>query len=366
MPKKEIDLPYATIPYVSILNEEGKLDEGLEPDIPKADLKRLFRTMVLSREYDQRRLKLQRQGRIGTFAPAWGQEAAQVGSAYCLKDSDWFVPSFREVGIALWRGMKLENDLLWAAGVEEGMEVAERDMPVAIPIASQVCHAVGLAWGSRLQGRDDVAVVYFGDGATSHGDFHEGANFAPVVEAPLVLFCQNNQYAISVPRAWQTASGTLAQKAIAYGMPGIQVDGNDILAVIHATAEAVARARAGKGPTLIEAVTYRMSVHTTADDPSKYRSKDEEEVWAVKDPITRFNDYLVGKGVLAEDEHAAIAEEVRLEISEAVKRFEERLDEIEPGYMFEHNMAFEPVYLKRQAEAFPNDILARGTRRGGV
>lgn len=367
MPETSIDLPYDHITHLSVLDENGKLDEDLEPEVPDEDLQKLYRLMVLSREYDQRRLKLQRQGRIGTFAPAWGQEAAQLGSVYPMKETDWVVPSFRELGIALWRGLDLSADLLWAAGVEEGMPIEEgsKSLPIAIPIASQICHLVGVAWAERLKGTGNIAIGYFGDGATSHGDFHEAANFATVVDAPAILFCQNNQYAISVPRERQTAARTLAQKAIAYEMPAVQVDGNDILAVIRATRAAAERARAGDGPTFIEAITYRMSVHTTADDPSKYRSKEEEQAWEKRDPIERFRGYLVGKGLMDEDDHTAIAEELREEISKAVKAFEERLEDVEAAYMFDHQLSKEPAYLTRQRKAFPGDILADGTDAGG-
>ncbi|MBA3567119.1 MAG: 3-methyl-2-oxobutanoate dehydrogenase, partial [Actinobacteria bacterium] len=235
--------------------------EGLEPD----DLLALYRNLVLLRTYDERSVVYHRQGRIGTFAIFWNHEAMQVGSAFALEARDWIFPSYRESAIGLLRGMPASTVLSWWRGHPAGWwNPAEFNVAsICVPIATHVPHAVGLAWGSRLKGEDRVAVAYFGDGATSEGAFHEGATFAGVLKAPAILFCNNNQWAISTPLEAQTAAPTLADKAIGYGMPGVRVDGGDVLAVYEATREAVTRARAGEGPTFIEAVTYRAAPHAT-------------------------------------------------------------------------------------------------------
>ncbi len=352
MPRERVDLPYE-ITHLSILDEDGHVDKDLEPDIPEEDLRMLYRTMVKVRSFDERRLRLQRQGRIGTFAPVKGQEAAQLGAMYALEDTDWLVPCFRETAAAIYRGADLARDLLYAAGYEEGVQIPDdaRELPINIPVGSHIPHAAGVAWASKLKGEDDVTIAFFGDGSTSEGDFHEGLNFAGVFQVPGIFVCQNNRYAISVPREQQTKSETIAQKAIAYGVPGMQVDGNDILAVYTAVKEAAERARNGDGPTLIEALTYRLSVHTTADDPTKYRDDEEVEEWAKKDPIDRFRTYLLDRDIITEDEVDAWQEEADDEVADAVKRFEELQDECDdPLDMFEHAYAEMPKELQRQKE----------------
>ena len=354
MPKTRIELP-ETIEHLSILNERGELDQTLEPAIPDALLLKLHRTMLLARRFDERLLSLQRQGRIGTFPPISGQEAAHLGAAAVLRPSDWIVPAFREMAADIWRGRSLESIIIYNNGFNEGGRVpAERnDLPISVPVGSQILHAVGIAWGMKYRGKDDVALVFFGDGATSQGDFHEGLNFAGVFQVPAVFVCQNNQWAISIPRSKQTRSKTLAQKAIAYGIPGIQVDGNDILAVYAAAGEAVERARAGGGATLVECVTYRMAVHTTADDPKRYRTDAEVEEWRRKDPITRFQGYLMAKGLLSEDAVKAEEEAISAEIQAAVDRAEEEMKGLgDPLLMFEHAFAEMPADLKEQRADF--------------
>ncbi len=235
-----------------ILKPDGTLQPGERAPINDQETLTLYQKMVFIRLADQRCLMLQRQGRFGTYAPIWGQEACQVGSTFVLQKGDWVFPAFREIGATLIMGIQLKTFLLYWMGNEIGSKAPEgiNVMPVSIPVGSQTLHAVGAAWGAKLKGDKVVAIVYFGDGATSEGDFHEAMNFAGVFKTPTIFFCQNNQYAISVPRAVQTASKTLAQKAIAYGFDGIQVDGNDLFAVIAATKEAVGKARSGGGPTL--------------------------------------------------------------------------------------------------------------------
>lgn len=352
MPITDVDYPHE-VQHVQVLDEHGNVDRELEPRIPKDDLLRLYRTMVLTREYDESRERLQRQGEIGTFAPAFGQEAAQLGSVYALGESDWVIPSFREVAVALWRGFPMWKDLMYAAGYEEGMamEPGGRDLPICIPIGTQVTHAVGVMWGRKLLGKDEVGITYVGDGGTSEGDFHEGMNFAAVYETPLVVFCQNNQWAISVPLHKQMKSKTIAQKGWAYNIPGVQVDGNDILGVYQVTKEAVERARKGEGPSFIEAITYRMKFHTTADDPSKYRPEELVEPWHPRDPIKRFRTYLMEKGHLEEDGDEALREEVKKEVKEAIASFRDRLP-TDVENMFEHKLERLDPYTRQQKEEF--------------
>ena len=350
MPRKKIPIS-DRIEYLSILNEKGQLDKKFEPDIPEDVLLRLHRTMLLGRKFDERLLNLQRQGRIGTFPPIKGQEAAQLGTIAHLRPSDWMVPAFRETAAEIWRGRSLESIIIYNNGYNEGVDIPEdrNDMPISVPVGSQIIHAVGLGWAAQYRKTDGVAMTFFGDGATSQGDFHEGLNFAAVFQVPVIFVCQNNHWAISVPLSKQTRSKTLVQKALAYGMPGIQVDGNDILAVYAAAHEAVERARSGGGPTLIECVTYRLMMHTTADDPKRYRSDEEVEQWSKRDPLSRFENYLLGKGLLSEAQRNRVESEVLDEIQAAVNRAEKQMKALgDPMEMFDHAYADIPPYLKEQ------------------
>jgi pyruvate dehydrogenase E1 component alpha subunit len=359
MPRTIVE-PRFAIEHLSILDSDGNLDTALEPDLSPDDLRRLYRAMLLGRRLDERMLRLQRQGRIGTFAPIKGQEASQIGSAFTLRRSDWMVPSFRETAAMLSRGWPIEKMLLFFAGYLEGGQPApdQNDLPITIPVATQLPHAVGLAYAAQYRGDNVVVMAYCGDGATSEGDFHEALNFAGVWHVPVVFVVQNNQWAISVPLKKQTHSRTLAQKALAYGFPGIQVDGNDVLAVYAASREAVDRARAGDGPTLVECVTYRLGVHTTADDPTKYRSEEEVKEWERKDPLTRFSAFLEKKNLLEEHLEA----QVDAEIARAVRAFE-AFPPPDALTLFEHAYAEMPPHLQieradmqerlRSAEAGP-------------
>ncbi len=347
MPRTILE-PRFQVEYLSILDSEGNLDTALEPKLAPDELRSVYRAMLLGRRLDERMVRLQRQGRIGTFAPGKGQEASQLGSICTLRPTDWMVPSFRETSAMVWRGWPIEKLLLFFAGYVEGGQPApgQHDLPITIPVATQCPHAVGLAYAAQYRGDDAVVMVYFGDGATSEGDFHEALNLAGVWHVPVVFVCQNNQWAISVPLKKQTHSKTIAQKALAYGLPGIQVDGNDVLAVYAAAREAVDRARAGEGPTLIECVTYRLGVHTTADDPTKYRSEDEVKMWEQKDPLTRFTAYMKTKNLLQEGLEPRIDEE----IAEAVRRFE-ATPPPDPLTLFDHVYAEVPPHLVAQREA---------------
>jgi pyruvate dehydrogenase E1 component alpha subunit len=257
---------------------------------------------------------------MGTYAPIWGQEACQIGSAYLLEKGDWVFPAFRELGATWMMGIPLKNIFLYWMGNEMGSYAPEgvNVLPVSIPVGTHTLHAVGVGWAARLKGEKIVTMVYFGDGATSKGDFHEAMNFAGVFRTPTIFLCQNNQFAISVPRNIQTASKTIAQKAIAYGFDGVQIDGNDLFAVLSVAKEAVEKARNGGGPTLIECVTYRFGPHTTADDPTRYRTQEEVEPWKPLDPLVRLRLYLKGKGLWDEEVEKGLVEDAQKEIERAV------------------------------------------------
>jgi len=300
-----------------VIGDGDALPDGEVEGLAEADLISLYRDMVLLRTYDERSLVYHRQGRIGTYAIFWGHEAMQVGAVRALADQDWIFPSYRESAVGLLRAMPVETVLSWWRGHPAGWwDPREyRLASITVPIATHVPHAVGFAWGKRLRGEDTCALAFFGDGATSEGAFHEGANFAAVMQAPVVLLCNNNYWAISTPLPAQTRAETLAAKAVGYGMPGIRVDGGDVLAVYEASREALARARAGEGPTFIEAVTYRCAPHATADDPSAYVDADRVERERENECFGRYERYLRRIGVL----HDALAEAARAEALEAMR-----------------------------------------------
>ncbi len=322
MPIKEIQ--QFTVSHLQVLDPSGKVDRDLDPGLSDEEHVRLYEAMVRTREADERMLNLQRQGRLGTFAPVLGQEAAQCGPTMAMADDDWFVGSFRETGARMMRGEPLLRTLEYYNGYEEGNVAPDgvRMLPIAVIVASQLLHAVGIGYAMRLKGSRSAVLTFVGDGGTSQGDFYEALNFAGVWQAPVVFVIQNNGWAISLPRSRQTRAATLAQKAVAAGIPGIQVDGNDALAMYRATNEALELARNGGGPTLIEAVTYRMSMHTTADDPSRYREDAEVAKWAKKDPLVRFRKHLVKKKIWDDAREEALRVRVRSEIDQAVKELE--------------------------------------------
>jgi pyruvate dehydrogenase E1 component alpha subunit len=314
-----------TVEKVQILDESGN---AAASDIEAMDdelFVSMYEWMLKARQFDIRLVKLQRQGRVGTYAPYSGQEAAQVGSALALQKDDWIFPSYRELAASMVHGMPLKQFFLYTKGHLDGGKTPEglNIFSTQIIIGAQMLHAAGCGWASKLKGEKTVSVSYFGDGATSEGDFHEALNFASVYNVPAVFFCQNNHWAISVPLKQQTASRTLAQKAIAYGMKGVQVDGNDVLAVHQVMKEAVERARNGEGPTLIEAVTYRQGPHTTADDPTKYRDGEEVDVWVKeKDPLVRLRAFLEGQGLWSGEKEDEAVQKITEEINEAVEEAE--------------------------------------------
>ncbi len=344
---------------VRILNPEGVCDESLSPALADQDLHRLYRYMVLGRLADRKAVSLQRQGRIGTYAQIEGQEAAQVGSAYALEKRDWIVPSFREAAGMVVHGVPLSLVCAFWVGSEEGNRIPEgvRCLPISVPVGSQLSHAVGIAWASKIRREPTVVLTYFGDGATSEGDVHEAMNFAAVYQVPCVFFCQNNHYAISLPRSRQSAAPTLAQRGIAYGMPGIQIDGNDVFAAYTVTKEAVERARAGGGPCFIEAVTYRIGAHTTADDPTRYRDESELREWRRRDPIDRFRRYLEHRGLWNEEREERLKEECAAEIEAAVEEAE-RLPSPQPDDIFRYMFAELTPQLRAQREELRSSLPA--------
>jgi pyruvate dehydrogenase E1 component alpha subunit len=304
----------------------------------------LYRSLILLRTYDERSVVYHRQGRIGTYAIFWNHEAMQAGSVHALADDDWIFPSYRESAIGLLRGMPVSTVLSWWRGHPAGWwNPADYNVAsICVPIATHVPHAAGLAWGKKLRGEETVAIAYFGDGATSEGAFHEGANFAAVLQAPVVLFCNNNGWAISTPLSAQTHAETLADKAVGYGIPGIRVDGGDVLAVYEATREAVERARSGGGPTFIEAVTYRAAPHATADDPKAYIDLERVEEEKQRECVGRYEAYLRRLGVLDDvkaDEIRAWAAEL---MREGIAAAEAELP-ADPSLLFDHAFVDPPA-----------------------
>ncbi len=313
-----------SVDYVQVLDENGNVDKALEPKLSDGILRKLYADMVLCRLLDQKAISLQRQGRMYTYAPLLGQEASQVGAFNALDQTDWIFPSYRDHGSYLVRGADISGLFKYYMGFEEGLDVPTKMavFPVSITVGNHLPLAAGFAWAQHIKKEKAASLVCFGDGATSEGDFHESLNVCAVHKLPCIFFCQNNQWAISVPVQKQMASETIAQKALAYGAKGIRVDGNDVLAVYAAVKQAQQDALAGKGPTLIEAVTYRMTMHTTADDPKKYRSEEEVENWKQKDPIARFERYLSGKKLWDEAYQKEVEDAAKARIEEGVKAAE--------------------------------------------
>lgn len=344
---------------IQIMDQDGKLNESLRPaELTDEKVKDMYEKMVFVRMVDDRMKKMQRSGRMGTFASIEGQEAAQMGSVSALEKSDWVVPAFREQ-LAMWmHGVPLESIMLFWKGNEAGGKIPEgvNVLPVSIPVGSQMLHAVGLSWAHKLRGEKNIALTYFGDGATSEGDFHEGMNFAGVYKTGTVFLCQNNQFAISVPRRIQTASKTLAQKAIAYGFPGVVVDGNDLFAMYAVTKEAVERARRGDGPTLIEAYTYRLGDHTSSDDATKYREKSEVEAWKPKDPFRRLQLYLATKNLWSEQIETELKAKLQPQVDEIVAKVDATPDQtIDELFAYTYatlpqNLANQKAYMKHVTE----------------
>ncbi|HJV35254.1 pyruvate dehydrogenase (acetyl-transferring) E1 component subunit alpha [Geomonas sp.] len=309
---------------LSVLDENGQVDESLMPPLSDQEIWRMYEAMVLARTFDERAVALQREGRIGTYPPVMGQEAVQIGTALAMSPTDWLFPSFREMGVHLTLGFPIPQLFQYWTGDERAQKVPPEFniFPFCVAVGSQIPHAVGAAMGARYR-KDPIAVVtFFGDGATSKGDFHEGMNMAGVFKLPVVFICQNNQWAISVPLKTQTASASLAQKAVAYGFEGVQVDGNDVFAVYRAAKQALEKARSGGGPTFIECLTYRMADHTTADDAGRYRSPEEVAKWRAKDPILRLERFLEGRRLWDAPKGKEVKERATGVIDAAVQQME--------------------------------------------
>jgi TPP-dependent pyruvate/acetoin dehydrogenase alpha subunit len=359
---------------IRVMDDEGRVVEpARDPGLSGDELRALYRTIVLLRLLDQRMLRLQRQGRLGFYMTSTGEEATHVGAAHALRLGDWLFPAYREIGAALHRGYPLRTYMCQLFGNAED-PIKGRQMPIhhsvrslnfvsiSSPVGTQIPHAVGAAWAAKLQGKDDVAVAFFGEGATSTPIFHASANFAGRFKTPTILLCRNNGWAISVPRSVQTVTPTFAQKAIAYGMPGVLVDGNDILAMVHVVREAAARARAGGGPTLIEARTYRRGAHSSSDDPSVYRDPAEPKEWERHDPLDRLRKHMLARGELSDEVEAQVARELGEAISDALTYAERCPPKPSLHSMFEDVYADVPWHLEEQAAALEAEVAKHGPK----
>lgn len=353
-----------------IMNEDGTVDPKNDPKLDKELILKMYRNMALTRAFDERGMMLQRQGRIGFYVPSFGQEAIQTGTAASLEKKDWVFPSYREPGIFLYRGAGIYEMLcnLWGnrGDLSKGRQMPVhysfpniRMFSVSSPIATQLIQAVGAAMASKISKTKEVAISYCGDGGTSENDFHTGLTFAGAYHAPAVFIVTNNQYAISVPLSKQTAAKRLSDKAIGYGMPGIAVDGNDVLAVYQATKEAVDRARRGEGPSLIECVTFRMGPHSSSDDPSRYRDEKMYQAWLKRDPIKRLKSYLESRKLWDEKKEKDLQEELKKMLAEAVERAEAE-PAPDPMDLFEDVYAELTPQLKKQKAELLHEVELRG------
>lgn len=360
-----IDLDRA-IKTFQILKPDGTYSQEFEPKLTSNELKHLYKIMLTVRMLDKKMLILQRQGRIGFYISSEGEEAAHVGSAYALESNDWIFPAYREPGAALIRGATLKELIAQvygnAADVNKGRQMPNHwgfkrinYVTPGSPVGAQIPIATGFAIAAKLRNDKRVVLTYFGDGATSTSEFHVGMNFAGVFKAPIIFFCKNNQYAISLPVSKQTASITIAIKAIAYGFQGIRIDGNDILAAYTITKEAVEKARRGEGPTLIEAVTYRLGAHSTSDDPTRYRSQEEVEIARKYDPLKRFRIYLESKGLWSEDDENEEIKKIEEEINIIINEME-NTPPPDPRTLFEDVYAEMPWNLREQMELLLDEL----------
>lgn len=357
MPKK---VAYkAEIEHLQILDENGKLDEKLaKGTLTDQQVLALCEHIILCRHYDEIAFKLQRSGRMGTYPQNKGQEAI-AATAMAVTREDWMVPCYRENAALFLHGLPMEHILLHWMGDERGNQIPENVniMPISIPIGTHMLHAAGIAWAQKLRKTGNVALTFFGDGATSEGDFHEAMNFATVMKAPTVFICQNNQWAISVPREKQMASETVAQKGLAYGANCIQVDGNDVFAVYKATKDAVDNARKNGTVTLIETLTYRMGDHTTADDARRYRDPKELEAWQHRDPLLRIQKYLTSKGLWNEKKAEAAEAAAKEKVAAVVKNCE-TIAKPSTDDIFDYTFAMLPDDLRQQRDTLRTNSLS--------
>jgi pyruvate dehydrogenase E1 component alpha subunit len=324
-PNYEVEIGH--VEALSILDKDGRvINPEWMPQLTNEQLKELMRRMLYTRTWDQRAISLGRQGRLGFYAPVSGQEASMVGSQFALEKEDYICPGYRDMPQIVWHGLPMYQAFLYSRGHQQGGRIPD-GVNVLLPqiiIGAQIVQASGVAMGLKKRKKPNVVVTYTGDGGSSQGDFYEGMNFAGAFKLPVIFIVQNNQYAISTPFSKQTAAQTIAQKAVAAGIPGLQVDGNDVLAVYHAVKTAADRARKGEGPTLIEALTYRFGPHSmSGDDPGKYRTKDEQGDWELKDPLVRFRRYLESKRLWSEADEAATIEDAKQTVAEHIKKAED-------------------------------------------
>lgn len=341
------------VDYLQILDDKGNCDEKLMPKLSIDQIKKLYEMMVLVRTFDDKGFSMQRQGRIGTYIQVKGQEASQVGSTFVLNDKDWLFPMYRSTAALIARKQPIHKILQYWGGDIRGLESPKEinNFPIAIPVGTQVPHAVGAAWAAKIKGDKIISMVFMGEGATSKADFLVSMNFAGVYSAPVVFICENNQFAISVPRKIQTHSETIAQKAIGFGFKGIQVDGNDIFAVYKAVKEAADNARKGNGPTLIECFTYRIGDHSTSDDASRYRTKEELDEWKKKDPIDRLEIYMKNKKIMDKKYKEKIKKESKDKVENEVEKYE-KLGEPNKDDFFKNMFQEMPLQLKEQFDEF--------------
>jgi pyruvate dehydrogenase E1 component alpha subunit len=340
---------------LSVLSPEGELHPGQDiPEISGEQLQEMMRRMVFTRVWDQRAVSLNRQGRLGFYAPVSGQEASIVGTGFPLVKEDFVCPGYRDMPQLHWQGLPITNAFLYSRGHQEGGRIPD-GVNVLLPqiiIGAQIVQAAGVAMGFKKRGKANVVMTYTGDGGSSQGDFYEGMNFAGVYKLPVVFVVQNNQYAISTPRSSQTSAETIGQKAVAAGITGVVVDGMDILAVYKASLEAVERARNGQGPTLIETITYRFGPHSmSGDDPTKYRTKDEQGDWEVKDPLVRFRRFLEKKGLWNEEKENQVVEAAKAEVASAIKKAEET-EKMTISGLIDSMYEKTPPYLEQQKALF--------------
>ncbi len=359
---------------LQVIKADGEFDPKVEPDLSHEDLLKMQRYMLTVRKFNEKGMSLQRQGRIGFFMESTGQEACQIGMSYTLTAIDWAFPSYRDPGTCLVRGVPMSA--LWDQIMGNSADESKgRQMPVhwsfkpwkivsvASPISDKLLHAVGVAYAAKYRGEKSVALASFGEGATSQGEFHSAMNFAGVYKTPVVFFCENNQYAISLPVRRQTASESIAIKAEAYGFEGVQIDGNDILAVYKATKSAVDTARSGGGPTLIEAITYRIGAHSTSDDANIYRSAEEVEMWKKRDPLVRFTKYLINKGIISEQENEKMIQQIDADMTKVIKE-RELIPPPAKSTLFTDVYSEMPWHIREEAEEFMRDEGDVGAKKG--
>jgi len=347
---------------IQILDEKGNCDEKAVADLTTDDMITMYRLMNLTRIWNDKALSLQRQGRLGTMGSVRGQEASNVGMALPLQSNDWFVPAFREYGALFALGIPLRDQLMFWGGDERGARIPEnvRVTPTSIIVASHLPHAVGIALAAKLKGEKSVALSSSGDGSTSEGDFHEALNMAAVYKAPVVFVIQNNHWAISLPFSKQTATATISEKAAAYAIEGVRVDGNDVFAVYTTVKKYIELARKNHTPALIELVTYRMGDHTTADDATRYRAPEALVEWGKKDPIDRLKIYLMNSRDWTEENDKKIIEQCTREVDDAVKEYE-AVEPADPADMFKYIYKEMPWHLKEAIEE-----VREFQRKGGV